>query len=153
MSDLQKFIDKTTIEAARKTIADFAVKHKLVFEDKGEVGFGRPCVGLLAKSGYIDYNAFNYNTHGTEFGDVWPDDIRVEVPSAVEDAYHKHDCVAVLVHGENYGKAIMQLALWVEALEAQEVYVDTYERAAKDPINVMMHGLYGTAFRAKKEAS
>lgn len=72
---------------------------------EGECGFGRECVGVLASNAcYPDYAWHNYDGDYERLdnnGDVW-------VP---EDAYHKHDCVAVLGRGE---KAEAQLYDWLK---------------------------------------
>lgn len=113
----------------------FALKHKLVFGDEGEVGFGRECVGFKHGDSYVDYNPLtnNYTDYVHEY------DSRLVPPENTPDAYHKHDCLVVLGRGE---KAVSQLARWVESLESHgEVYIDQYETGHKDFINITFHGL------------
>ena len=45
-----------TIEQHKENIKEFANRFKLIFEEEGEVGFGRECVGLTNGSNYVDYN-------------------------------------------------------------------------------------------------
>lgn len=84
----------------RNKLEQFALKHKLILEEAGEVGFGRPCVGFLKGTGYVDYNA----TVHPDYKPAFPDDEYYEPP--VPDAYHKHDCLAVLVHDDDYDSAL-----------------------------------------------
>ena len=49
-----------TIEECKANIQEFANRFKLIFEDKGECGFGRECVGLTSVTNYVDYNP-SYN--------------------------------------------------------------------------------------------
>ena len=49
-----------TIEEYKANIQEFANRFKLIFEDDGEVGFGRKCVGLTNGSNYVDYNPTQY---------------------------------------------------------------------------------------------
>lgn len=133
------------IDKAVERCQNFATKHKLIFEDTGTVGFDRPCVGFIRGSGYIDYNPLQY----PDFSNVWPHDHRLGPPAGVEDAYHKHDCLAVLVHEENYGVAIDQLAAWVDHLESQgEVEVVEYATGATG-VHAFMTGAYHWAVRIK----
>ena len=120
-------------------IQEFANKYKLIFEDDGEVGFGRPCVGLISKAGaYLDYNAYEFKR-----GHIFPYDFRLEPPIEVSDAYHKHDCLCVLVHDGDYGKATRQLELWIEHLESQgELEVKSYTMN-HDGMMRVIHGLVG----------
>lgn len=80
---------------------------------KGEVGFGRPCVGVTVGSSYLDFLwiDMDYQTHYK--------DERVRAFKAVkpEDAYHKHPCLAVLVHNDDYETATRQLYDWIKAIE------------------------------------
>lgn len=41
---------------ARAICERFAVDHKVIFDDEGEVGFGRECVGFRDGGKYIDHN-------------------------------------------------------------------------------------------------
>lgn len=74
---------------------------------RGEIGFGRPCVGITFEGGYLDF-AWTWSEHTESvvaFEEAMP-----------EDAYHKHPCLAVLVHNEDYDEALAQLYKWYEFL-------------------------------------
>ncbi len=128
-------------------LRDFAAKHNLTLEPRGEVGFGRPCVGFVgAGSNYVDYDP---RMSGGDYEPIWPIDARLHPPEGTPDAYHKHDCLAVLVHGDDYDAALVQLAKWVDHLEAQgEVYVETYRTGAVG-IQAMFSGTTGRAVRMR----
>lgn len=123
------------IKEAKKICQDFAIQHKLIFEDEGECGFGRECVGLLSKSGnWLDYNPRNNTTFepidGCQSEDVYP-------PSDVE-AYHKHSCMAVLGRGN---EAIIGLAKWVQKLNSiGNVRIIEFETGATG-MQVLISGL------------
>ena len=84
----------------------WAHKHKVRLELEGECGFGRECVGILADNGsYPDYQ-----WHDDDFnridnnGEVW----------TPEDAYHKHECVAVLGRGEEAESQLYEWLKWFD---------------------------------------
>lgn len=121
----------------------FARKHKVIFEERGEVGFGRPCVGFVKGNGYIDYAPFDFRTMES----ISPPDDRLSPPESVPDAYHKHPCLAVLVHDDNYQAAIDQLAAWVQHLDTQGVVsVESYSTGATG-IQALVSGVTGYAVR------
>lgn len=123
----------------------FAANHKLIFEDNGEVGFGRPCVGFISKGGdYVDYNPYRYNP--TE--EVWPHDDRLRAPPDVE-AYNKHQCFAVLIYDAEHDQAIRELHYWIEKLNSiGETIVVPYETGAEG-LQAVMSGMTGYALRFK----
>lgn len=134
---------------ARERIETFCLKHKLIFEERGEVGFGRECVGLLSKrGGYLDYNPFSLEE--PNFAPISGlQNKRMRAPVGV-DAYHKHYCFVVMATNEDYGGAIEQLAIWVEHLESLgELEVVQYETGATG-MQVMMSGLIGYALKVKE---
>lgn len=107
-----------------KYLKNFAEKLGCVFVEKGEVGFGRPCVGILdpVVECYLDINPFDFNKE-TVTGDYedcyfFDYDENLNAPDNVPDAYHKHSCMAVLVHNENYDEAIKQLYKWAKHIES-----------------------------------
>lgn len=105
----------------------FANEHKVILEDDGEIGFGRPCVGFLRGGSYIAYNPRCYP--GLKL--VWPYDRRLGPPKAVRDAYHKGNYLAILVPDDNYDKALCQLNAWVECLRSLgEIEVVDFETGA-----------------------
>lgn len=134
--------NEKTIEECRLNIQSFASKHKLIFEDEGECGFGRECVGLTNGDSYVDYNPIdrvNYNYiegfYNERFNEIAP-----------LDAYHKHDCLAVLGRGDD---AIRQLSDWVDALNEMGVVVERYETGATG-IQAMLTGSFAYAVRVAK---
>lgn len=131
----------------RKKLEKFALKHKLILEEESEVGFGRPCVGYTKGYGYVDFNP--YLSDGTlDF--VFPDDEYYEAP--VKDAYHKHDCLCVLVRGGDYNKALVQLGEWVDDIEKRGGYIVEYETGATG-IQALLTGVTGHAFRFNGDKS
>ena len=132
------------IKAARKVCEDFAIRHKVVFEDEGEVGFCRPCVGFLRDS-YVDYNPINMKNYEEKIEGF---DEYLSAP--VKDAYHKHDCMAVLVYDDGYDKAIIQLAEWVKEWESKGPMEVVTFRTGYGPLDgfaAMLHGSFGYAIR------
>lgn len=127
-----------------KNIQEFANKHKIVFEQEGECGFGRECVGLMHGDNYVDYNPTDDKTYEClpEFLDERLYDI------APKDAYHKHNCLAVLGRGE---EAIKQLSEWVDKLKELGVTVEAYKKTNTDLLNVMIHGTHGYAVKVNKQ--
>ena len=112
-----------TIEEHKANIQEFANRFKLIFEDDGEVGFGRKCIGLTKESNYVDYNPTQYPYHDyvKEFYDERLFDI---VP---ENAYHKHNCLAVLGCDES---SIIQLSEWIDKLKELGAVVEKYKTGA-----------------------
>lgn len=112
-----------TLEECRANILEFANRFKLIFEDEGEVGFGRECVGLTNGNNYVDYNPTSHPDYDyiTEF--YSPVFFQIAPPNA----YHKHDCLAVLGRGED---AIRQLSDWVDKLNEMGVVVEKYKTGA-----------------------
>jgi hypothetical protein len=126
----------TVIDEAIRDARVWASEQGCVLELDGEVGFGRPCVGVLYRTGYVDTPGSGGNDYGegrTEF------DERMLAPEGV-DAYHKHDCLAVLGHGD---EAIAGLLRWIEKLRRHGAVVAKYPRPV-DPnaglIGVLLHG-------------
>ena len=124
----------------------FAHKHDIQLITKGDIGFGRPCVGFLKRENYISYNPYTID----RFEPVWPDEDKVYPPDdLVPDAYHKHDCLAVLVHNDDYDKALVQLSHWVDYLESQgEVYIEEFNTGATG-LQALFSGKKGLAVRIR----
>ena len=123
----------------------FADKHGISLVSKGECGFGRACVGLTMGGDYIDYCPIDMSTY-----ESIPklDDDRLYPPDSV-NAYHKHNCLAVLAEGEDYGKALAELAEWVDHLTEQgEVEVVSYRTGASG-MQAMLTGSTGYAIKFK----
>jgi hypothetical protein len=122
------------IEKCRLNIQEFASKHNLIFEEEGECGFGRECVGLTIGGSYVGYKPTdNVNYDYIEgFYDIAP-----------FDAYHKHNCIAVLGRGDD---AILQLSDWVDKLNEIGVKVDKYPTGATG-LQAVISGVFGNAVR------
>ena len=90
-------------------MATWAALNGLKLELEGEVGFGRPCVGVSVEDKYPDYEWYDQKTFKRldDNGQVW----------TPPDAYHKHPCVAVLGRGE---QAEEQLFRWLEWLDSNK---------------------------------
>ena len=112
-----------TIEEHKANIQEFTNRFKLIFEDDGEVGFGRKCVGLTNGNNYVDYNPTQFPDYDyvEEFYDERLYDI---IP---ENAYHKHNCLAVLGNEET---SIIQLSEWIDKLKELGAVVQKYKTGA-----------------------
>ena len=112
-----------TIEEHKANIQEFANRFKLIFEDDGEVGFGRKCVGLTNGNNYVDYNPTQFPDYDyvEEFYDKRLFDI---IP---ENAYHKCNCLAVLGNDES---SIIQLSEWIDKLKELGAVVEKYKTGA-----------------------
>lgn len=139
---------KLSMKSIRQELQEFANKHKVIFEDKGEVGFGRPCVGFLYGDNYVDHNPRNQETFKPipEYADE-----RLYAHGA-PDAYHKHDCLAVLVHRDNYNEALRQLHNWIRHIESLgKVVMVFYNKGTKDPLQAFLIGYHGMTITIKNK--
>jgi hypothetical protein len=152
------------VALARQRIEAFAQAHRIVFEDQGEIGIMRPCVGLRHGDHHIAYRPTRYvyaSPFDINISDIVRipgfEDDRVYPPDSVTDAYHKDECIAVLVQGERddttgrpvqaaYDAAILQLADWVAHLDALGVEIVPYPTGAQG-LQMMMSGITGMAVR------
>lgn len=102
----------------------------------GEVGFGRPCVGILWKTHYIDTPGSGHNDHGPFMGSD-----SIGGPPEHVNAYHKHDCLAVL---GTHGESIDGLLDWVDKIRAAGGNIVVKDRESvpgtDSPINWLFHG-------------
>lgn len=106
-------------------LTEWANRYGATLQTSGEVGFGRPCVGIEAGDHYVD-------TEPSERpGEQWWEP---------EDSYHKHDCLSVLDHGDN-DRALTQLYDWVKWLEAHGYGVEVVYRKPGSQIDLMFHGV------------
>lgn len=130
-----------TVEEHKANIEEFCERFELTFEDEGEVGFGRECVGILKGTNYVNYNPSlsggNYDTIKELFDEEF-------YGLAPEDAYHKHDCLCVLGRSD---ESIKQLSEWVDALNEYGVEVVEYETGAQG-LQAMMTGYVGYAIKS-----
>ena len=129
----------------RGKLERFALKHKLVLQERGEVGFGRPCVGFCHGDQYVNYNPHKSDGDYKQIEKLYDNRHHQLTP---EDAYHKHTCMAVLVHNENYDEALRQLGDWVEKLERIGVEVIEFKTGAKG-VQAIMTGLFGRALKLR----
>ena len=131
-----------TINECIFNIQEFANTHNIEFEQEGEVGFGRECVGLKLNNNYIDYCPFNQETWEeiAEFNDERLYDI------APNDAYHKHNCIAVLGRSDD---AIRQLSDWVDKLKELNATIVQYKTGATG-LQAMISGAKGYAVKTNK---
>lgn len=105
----------------------------------GEVGFGRPCAGVIVADQYIDY----------EWG------TGAEPPSSVVDAYHKHNCLCVLHDNTEPGieRAVKQLHDWVTHLIENGFVIVVEDRDPSEYDNFVSLLFHGTTRAVlKKEA-
>ena len=111
----------------------WAHKNKVLLELEGECGFGRECVGILAEGHYPDYQWYDSDWNRADNnGDVW-------IP---DNAYHKHECVAVLGRGE---VAEAQLYDWLKWFDDNNFKVEITPREIQkgiDPLFLMIQGMY-----------
>jgi hypothetical protein len=115
-----------------KWMEKYAARHNVRLQLKGHCGFGRKCVGILGQNGcYPDYQwhkeaEYHYDRIDNN-GDVW-------MP---EDAYHKHECVAVLGRGR---EAESQLYEWLKWFDDNhfEINQDKTGKANLDEMQIEM---------------
>jgi hypothetical protein len=115
--------EKMTHEEKLDWMAKYAARWGVDLVLEGEVGFGRECVGILAGHSYPDYHWYdtNYDPADTN-GTVW----------TPKDAYHKHDCVAVLGRGE---EAESQLYGWLKWFDDNGFVIERGQ-LDRDPGNI-----------------
>lgn len=138
----------------------FAKEHGIVLITAGSVGFGRPCVGFMRGTGYVDHNPWRRGTY--EQIPEMADDRLYPPRELVKDAYHKHDCLCVLARETEgsetplYDEALRQLSVWVEYLERTgPVEVVPYDNnaAAEGVVGLLLGGgTVGYAIRFKDGA-
>ena len=128
-----------TIEEHRKNIQEFANKHKIVFDDEGECGLGRMCVGLRDGHNWIDYNPIHGQTY-ENIKEVYNKKLYDISPAK---AYHKHHCLAVLGRDE---ESIIQLSEWVDELKKLNVTIVDFETGA-DRFQAMFTGFIRKAVK------
>ena len=116
----------------------WCARQKCVLELEGEVGFFRDAVGVLYGNSYVDTPGSTYNDfEGRD--ETYRDKVR---PPKHVDAYHKHDCLCVLGHGD---KAVRQLLDWLDQLRANGAVIRVVPRefaeSERHPLNIMLHGV------------
>lgn len=127
-------------------LAAWAEANGCYFDAKGEVGFGRECVGVGRDGKWLDVDfgsasdPLGITPSGIDDGLSWPwygrardvcswpelSPFREPQRAAVApDAYHKHDCLAVLGRGAG---AVRQLFEWTFRLVQAGAFVETLDR-------------------------
>lgn len=111
-------------------LTNWAAKHGADVTFNGTCGFGRECVGVLIGGQYLDYG---------HLWDLWRDYQGKwdELWWAPEDAYHKHDCMAVLGLGP---AAVEQLYEWAKFLDEHGWTVAEQSRRPDHMLDAMLHG-------------
>ena len=117
--------DAAQMAAEREYLIHWAYREKCVFEEEGEVGFGRECVGMVRDSSYVDLGPHEKQELLVGRPPYW---VTVPIeeskpPEGVTDAYQKHDCLCVIGGGDG---AVHQLYLWCWALERRGVHVSPW---------------------------
>jgi hypothetical protein len=112
-------------------LTEWAAKNKAALSLNGSVGFGRDCVGIIVGGTYIDTaeakeaTAYNFSAPPHSWWEP-------------EDAYHKHDCLAVLGHGDG---PLRQLYDWVKWLEENGWGVEEVYRQPTNDVDLALHGV------------
>lgn len=120
----------TSVSRAEQIVylTEWAARYQCSLQLNGEVGFGRDCTGILKDSHYIDTADIKGETAYTADGDWWEP----------EDSYHKHDCLAVLGHGDG---PLEQLYRWVKWLDEHGYGVENTYRQPSSNIDLAVHGI------------
>ena len=120
--------DTATREAQIVYLTEWAARYRCALQLNGQVGLGRDCTGILKDSHYIDTADIKSQEAYQPGGEWWEP----------EDSYHKHDCLAVLGHGD---EPLTQLYEWVQWLDGHGYGVeDTYRQPSSD-IDLALHGI------------
>lgn len=136
------------MENVLKKLNDFAIRHKVILEEKGEIGFGRPCVGFIRNGSYIDINPYKEDYSGFD-KDFYCEDFYA--PEGVE-SYHKHDCLAILCKNtkEGYEEGLRQLLKWIEHIEKKNsIIIVNRQNKPKSTMEALFKGLSSPAMRLK----
>lgn len=117
-----------------KNIQAFIQETGLQFHE-GEIGFGRPCVGILNQEteSYLAYQTYDRDYNSKLMHEV-------AYNTQPEDAYHKGPYLAVLHDGSEEGKkkAIEQLDQWIEKIMAAAYEIETYTET--NSVAALMNG-------------
>lgn len=106
----------------------WAAKHGATVAFAGTCGLGRECVGVLIGGAYLDYSHIYDLLDGDRWNLWWQP----------EDAYHKHDCMAVLGRGPD---AVAQLYQWAKFLDEHGWSVAQEYRQPSSYLDGVFHGL------------
>lgn len=136
------------IEEANEFLKDFVFKHDLTLKKKGEVGFGRPCVGILRGNCYVEYNPYEDKTY-EPIKEFYNEDIS---KFSSYNSYHKHSCFAVLVEDGDYNNGLIELAKWLSKInDKYEIKFVDKENKCKDALNYILNGTFKTIIKLKKK--
>ena len=137
----------STAETDLETCRRFAAQHKVIFEDEGECGFGRECVGFLTRWGtYLEHNPADASDNYRPREDLQCPVARPG-PQA-PNAYHKHDCLAVLGRGAG---AVAQLAGWVHQMEAAGTVSVVDYATGNEGVAALLNGVFASAVMIAEE--
>jgi hypothetical protein len=125
---------------------------------RGECGFGRPCVGINAGGHWVDLGPPEHIEgpgYSMDIPSVLPG---ARPPDGVDDAYHKHDCLAVLVHAADYEAiteaeyepAIRQLFIWMQEIDRHHYVIKSQARNNDTALEAILHGT-SVYFLAERE--
>lgn len=119
-----------TISRAEQIVylTEWAARYGASLQLGGQVGFGRDCTGVLKDSHYIDTADIKNQEAYVEGGDWWEP----------EDSYHKHDCLAVLGHGDG---PLEQLYRWVNWLDEHGYGIENTYRKPSSDVDLAFHGI------------
>lgn len=132
------------MEKLIKKLEAFASEHDIDFVQDGTVGFWRECVGFTKKDKYIDFNPLDENFERIE--ELYDERLYPEVA----DAYHKHNCMAVL-EVESKDKALRQLGLWVDHYNKLGVEIVERELHHDNDLAVILHGKISYTWKVKED--
>ena len=111
-------------------IEKFCKETGFVFQEKGEIGFGRECVGILdpVTDSYVAYEAL-YDDEGDS-----PSYCPIYSHSAeiADNAYHKGPYLAVLLRYIDKEAAIKELDEWVGRILAKGYKIQEYQNKGND---------------------
>lgn len=114
-------------DRAKEYLTNFCKINDVELIEKGEVSFGRSCVGIFKDGSFVGYNSFYYNNGKLIY--YFKNDKRFENLRA-ENAYSKCDCFAVICEDDvfKYRNAVIELANWIYSLEkVASIKIKTYE--------------------------
>ncbi len=129
-----------------KKLQKFANKYRIFFEENGEIGFGRGCVGFLSGDKYIAYNPHRSTIDSFEqIKELYSEKHYKVIPN---HAYHKDDYFAVLTAEIGKLKALKELLEWAEGLEKLGIEIVEYETKATG-MQVLFSGVVAHAIKIK----
>lgn len=135
------------IEMLETWLKTWAADRQAVYM-RGECGFGRPCVGINHDGHWVDLGPPEHIEgpgYSMDIPSVLPE---AYPPEGVDDAYHKHDCLAVLVNPADYENiteaeyevAIRQLFIWVQHIDRAGYTIESQPRNNESALHAILHG-------------